>query len=80
MDEVFQLLDERATEYDYTITVSVAEIYNNRIRDLLGDDFEAAHEVIVGTSGDADVPTLRLVCFTMHIRRQQAPRLLPLNA
>eukprot|EP00043_Microstomoeca_roanoka_P012365 m.119595 g.119595 ORF g.119595 m.119595 type:complete len:837 (-) comp15473_c1_seq2:56-2566(-) len=58
VDEVFKLTAERQTEYYHSLSVSVAEIYNNKIRDLLGEDFEGSHEVIVGSAGDADVPTL----------------------
>lgn len=74
MDEVYKLIADRATETEYDVEISVAEIYNNKIKDLLGSDFDAAHDVIVGSSGQADVPTLTKVGKKGGVERRERDR------
>ena len=42
----------------HTVEVSVVEIYNNDIRDLLSGDPNAKHDVITGPDGSLNIPTL----------------------
>ena len=41
MNELFRIRDERKEDYNYTISVNMLEIYNETIRDLLGDPKDA---------------------------------------
>ena len=48
VSELFRIIDERV-DVKHTVTVSVVEIYNNTIRDLLGDKAaDDKHEVGAG--------------------------------
>eukprot|EP00049_Salpingoeca_infusionum_P000901 m.43374 g.43374 ORF g.43374 m.43374 type:complete len:272 (-) comp10778_c0_seq5:697-1512(-) len=51
-DEVFKLCSERQTECTTELSVTVVEIYNDKIRDLIGDP-EESHQVV--TTGDHGV-------------------------
>ena len=43
--EIFRLVDDKRADYKILLTVSVLEIYNNNIRDLLSDKFDNNLEV-----------------------------------
>lgn len=45
LQELFAVTEDRNKEWDYSITVSVMEIYNENIRDLLSDSPTEAKEV-----------------------------------
>ena len=46
-----QVIDERKTDWSYNIEISCLEIYNEKIRDLLGDDVKASMEIRHGKNG-----------------------------
>ncbi|XP_078659251.1 kinesin-like protein KIF25 [Branchiostoma floridae x Branchiostoma belcheri] len=54
--ELFRLLAEKPPD-THTVEVSVVEIYNNDIRDLLGGD-DRKHDVLTAGDGSLDVPSL----------------------
>eukprot|EP00055_Hartaetosiga_balthica_P015937 m.98037 g.98037 ORF g.98037 m.98037 type:complete len:896 (+) comp8999_c0_seq1:92-2779(+) len=58
VEDIFKLAETQSVENTYFIAVSVCEVYNNKIRDLLSDDGEETHEVSVGSSGSVDLPTV----------------------
>lgn len=55
-----ELFEETASrvDWDFTITVSVIEIYNEMIRDLLGDDTSYKMEVKINPDGGYHIPGL----------------------
>ncbi|XP_045196502.2 kinesin-like protein KIF25 isoform X2 [Mercenaria mercenaria] len=55
--ELFRLIEEKPVG-THTVEVSVVEIYNNDIRDLLSGDPNAKHDVITGADGALHIPTL----------------------
>ncbi|KAH3734487.1 hypothetical protein DPMN_040926 [Dreissena polymorpha] len=55
--ELFRLISEKP-EGTISVEVSVVEIYNNDIRDLLSGDPSAKHDVITGADGSLSIPTL----------------------
>ncbi len=57
--QLFRMCEERSAEKTHTLCVSVMEIYNNNIRDLLGDA-TLNLEVVEGPDG-AEVPLLSQV-------------------
>ena len=48
---LFDETGERATDWDYCINVSVMEIYNEMLRDLLGQDPSAKLDIKQGREG-----------------------------
>ena len=48
---LFEETSDRGVDWSYSINVSVIEIYNEMIRDLLGDDPSAKLEVKQGREG-----------------------------
>ena len=61
LDELFKRRDERASEYNDEFTVSILEIYNEQIRDLLAADVGATKLTIkTGPNGNY-VPNLTVV-------------------
>lgn len=55
--ELFRLIEEKPAG-SHSVEVSVVEIYNNDIRDLLSGDPNAKHDVITGADGALHIPTL----------------------
>ncbi len=60
VEEIFRVREERSPEAAYNLFISVVEIYNNNIRDLLGENITSNLEVIEGPDG-AEVPMLSQV-------------------
>jgi kinesin family protein 25 len=57
--ELFRLLETRNHEYQsYSVEVSVIEIYNNQIRDLLDKDLRT-HHVMSGRDGEMELPNVK---------------------
>ena len=54
---LFRLIEEKPTG-THSVEVSVVEIYNNDIRDLLSGDPNAKHEITTGSDGSLNMPTL----------------------
>ena len=52
-----RLISEKQ-EGTISVEVSVVEIYNNDIRDLLSGDPNAKHDVITSPDGSLNIPTL----------------------
>lgn len=61
LDELFDVAAERSQDWDYTITMSVLEIYNEQVRDLLGENPSAKMDVRQQTDGRLYVPGLNWV-------------------
>lgn len=55
--ELFRLIKEKPPG-THTVEVSVVEIYNNDIRDLLSGDPNAKHDITTGSDGSLNVPSL----------------------
>ncbi|XP_060067776.1 kinesin-like protein KIF25 [Ylistrum balloti] len=55
--ELFRLISEKP-ERHHTIEVSVVEIYNNDIRDLLGSDANMKHDISTGVDNSINLPTI----------------------
>ncbi|CAL1548478.1 unnamed protein product [Lymnaea stagnalis] len=55
--ELFRLIEEKPFG-THTIEVSVVEVYNNDIRDLLSRDPNAKHDVVTGGDGQLSIPTV----------------------
>ena len=53
----FRLIEDKPAG-SHTVEVSVVEIYNNDIRDLLSGDPNAKHEISTGNDGSLNMPTL----------------------
>ncbi len=51
LQELFHLVEERQTDYDYSIVVSVLEIYNECVRDLLSVDPTQKLDIKQGSDG-----------------------------
>ncbi|XP_064399470.1 kinesin-like protein KIFC3 [Halichondria panicea] len=51
LQELFHLVEERHTDYDYSIVVSVLEIYNECVRDLLSVDPTHKLDIKQGSDG-----------------------------
>lgn len=54
LGRLFNVIQERSADYSYTVTVSVLEIYNETIRDLLRDpdqDVSLKHDIHEGAQG-----------------------------
>ncbi|KAL4233882.1 negative regulation of mitotic centrosome separation [Mactra antiquata] len=81
--ELFRLIEEKPSG-THSVEVSVVEIYNNDIRDLLSGDPNAKHDVITGADGALHIPTLtskkvvkiqdvmQYVQFGLRTRRESA--------
>ncbi|KAK3098485.1 hypothetical protein FSP39_019927 [Pinctada imbricata] len=81
--ELFRLISEKP-EKSHTVEVSVLEIYNNDIRDLLSNDPNIKHDISTGQDGSVSVPTLSskqvdnvydVMCLVQHglrTRRESA--------
>lgn len=54
---ISRLIEEKAPG-SHSVEVSVVEIYNNDIRDLLSKDPNAKHDVVTGTDGGVNFPTV----------------------
>ena len=54
----FRRLIEEKPAGTHTVEVSVVEIYNNDIRDLLSGDPNAKHDITTGGDGSLNMPTL----------------------
>ena len=52
-----RLIEEKAPG-GHAVEVSVVEIYNNDIRDLLSKDPNAKHDVVTGADGSLNFPTI----------------------
>ena len=48
---LFEETRDRGVDWDFTLNVSVLEIYNEMLRDLLGDDPSAKLDIRQGTEG-----------------------------
>ncbi|XP_052823267.1 kinesin-like protein KIF25 isoform X2 [Octopus bimaculoides] len=57
MRELFSLMSEKPTG-TYQAEVSVVEIYNNDIRDLLSKDFKSKHDLVTCPDGSLSLPTV----------------------
>ncbi|XP_069101580.1 kinesin-like protein KIF25 isoform X2 [Argopecten irradians] len=55
--ELFRLISEKP-ERHHTIEVSVVEIYNNDIRDLLSSDANIKHDISTGVDNSINLPTI----------------------
>ncbi|XP_062585616.1 kinesin-like protein KIF25 isoform X1 [Saccostrea cucullata] len=81
--ELFRLISEKQSA-THKIEVSVLEIYNNEIRDLLSNDPSIKHDINTSTDGTVSVPTLSskqvdtvydVMCLVQHglrTRRESA--------
>ncbi|XP_078488302.1 kinesin-like protein KIF25 [Ciona intestinalis] len=58
MNELFRLIEEKSTD-SISLEVSVAEVYNNDIYDLLSDNpKQLKHDIVTTRGSSRDVPTL----------------------
>lgn len=83
MRELFSLMAEKS-EGTYIAEVSVVEIYNNDIRDLLSKDCTLKHDLVTNPDGSLSLPTVRFkrvatvesvmscVVHGLHTRRESA--------
>ncbi|KAL8570555.1 hypothetical protein ACOMHN_008912 [Nucella lapillus] len=81
--ELFRLIEEKSAG-SHSVEVSVVEIYNNDIRDLLSRDPNAKHDVVTGPDGSLNFPTVickpvdtvyNVMCLVQHglrTRRESA--------
>ncbi|BFZ24742.1 hypothetical protein BsWGS_27781 [Bradybaena similaris] len=81
--ELFRLIEEKPLD-THSVEVSVVEVYNNDIRDLLSRDTNAKHDVVTGGDGQLTIPTviskqvdcidgvMNLVQFGLKTRRESA--------
>ena len=58
LQELFRETSDRSNEWDYTISVSCIEIYNESIRDLLGSNPTSKLDVKLNPGGGVHVPGL----------------------
>jgi len=56
--ELFRIRDERKNEYDIQISISITEIYNESIRDLLNPEGKEKLDVRINQDGTCGVPGL----------------------
>ena len=52
MTELFHITGGRQEDWEYNLTVSMTEIYNEQVRDLLGSDPEARLDIKQGVQGN----------------------------
>ncbi|GFN80900.1 kinesin-like protein kif25 [Plakobranchus ocellatus] len=81
--ELFRLIEEKP-EGSHSIEVSIVEVYNNDIRDLLSRDPNAKHDLVTGGDGQLSIPTvtsksvdnvysvMTLVQYGLRTRRESA--------
>lgn len=81
--ELFRLVEEKP-EGSHSIEVSIVEVYNNDIRDLLSRDPNAKHDLVTGGDGQLSIPTvtsksvdnvysvMTLVQYGLRTRRESA--------
>ncbi|KAI8791899.1 kinesin-like protein KIF25 [Biomphalaria glabrata] len=55
--ELFRLIEEKPVG-THSLEVSVVEVYNNDIKDLLSRDPNAKHDVVTGGDGQLSIPTV----------------------
>ena len=63
MLELFDVVKQRQIDWDYNIIVSVLEVYNETVRDLLSVNFTEKMDIKQGTGG-VYVPGLTQVSVT----------------
>lgn len=61
--ELFDIVEQRQLDWDYSIVVSVLEIYNENVRDLLSVNFTEKMDIKQGSDG-VYVPGLTQVSVT----------------
>lgn len=66
LQHLFQLIEERGSEFEYTVEVSLLEIYNESIRDLLVTRQTKKLEIKRDASTGMHVPGLTMVKCTSH--------------
>ncbi|XP_065827756.1 kinesin-like protein KIFC3 isoform X3 [Oscarella lobularis] len=71
LDELFAVAKERALDWTYEITMSVLEIYNEQIRDLLGENPSAKMEIRQHPEGHLYVPGLCWVQVAARVDVQE---------
>ena len=52
MTELFYIASDRQDDWQFSLTVSMTEIYNERVHDLLGSDPEARLDIKQGSHGN----------------------------
>ena len=52
MTELFHIATDRQDDWQYNLTVSMTEIYNEQVHDLLGSDPEARMDIKQGSQGN----------------------------
>lgn len=52
MTELFRIASERECDWQYNLTVSMTEIYNEQVHDLLGSNPEARLDIKQGPEGN----------------------------
>lgn len=71
LEELFAVAKERALDWTYEITMSVLEIYNEQIRDLLGENPSAKMEIRQHPEGHLYVPGLCWVQVASRVDVQE---------
>ncbi|XP_064628538.1 kinesin-like protein KIF25 [Lineus longissimus] len=57
--ELFRLIGEKS-EHDFSVEMSVVEVYNNDVQDLLSEDLTTKHEIVTGSDGAMCMPTVSI--------------------
>lgn len=63
--ELFDIVDQRRVDWDYSIVVSVLEVYNESVRDLLSVNFSEKMNIKQGSAGVyvPDLTQVSVTCF-----------------